>query len=218
MIYKKYNFFSSYERILLLAPHPDDEIFSCGGLLGKIMGNNDKMINVIYISDGGKGHPEWTISSNMVLQRKNEANSVMNRLGINRYGFWNYPDGELEKYQSYIEHKLRDTINKITPEIVLCPHKQDEHPDHIATAKALKNILKEYKKILYIGYEMWKKIQQPNLYVTLSKKEIEQKLQCVEIYKSQLQIFDYRSLLIKSMQQRGDEINEDYAEAFIAYF
>ena len=43
------------ERILIIAPHPDDEVLGCSGLIQRSL-KEGKQVDVVILSGGGKSH------------------------------------------------------------------------------------------------------------------------------------------------------------------
>lgn len=43
------------ERILIIAPHPDDEVLGCSGLIQRSL-KEEKPVDVVILSGGGKSH------------------------------------------------------------------------------------------------------------------------------------------------------------------
>ena len=43
------------ESILIIAPHPDDEVLGCSGLIQRVLGEG-KQVDVVILSGGGKSH------------------------------------------------------------------------------------------------------------------------------------------------------------------
>ena len=60
------------DKVLVLAPHPDDEVMGCGGLLSKYSTNCD----VVFLTDGRHGAQDSSSPIEMALIRKKEAQSV----------------------------------------------------------------------------------------------------------------------------------------------
>src|SRR4051812_38246721 len=91
-------------RILLLAPHPDDEVLSAGGLLQRAAAANAR-VDVLFITDG-ESNPwpqralmrKWKISETdkrrWGRKRQREARAALVRLGIaqDRANFLGLPD------------------------------------------------------------------------------------------------------------------------------
>ncbi len=55
------------------------------------------------------------------------------------------------------------------------------------------------------------------MYIELSDYEYNKKLDLMNIYKSQLRVFDYKSVVISRLLKRGHDINTNYAESYMIY-
>ena len=59
-------------RVLVLAPHPDDDVIGCGGTLCKHVQADDEVM-VAYMTDGSRGTIDLRESVNLVAKRNGEA-------------------------------------------------------------------------------------------------------------------------------------------------
>ena len=96
-------------RLLVVAPHPDDETLGAGGLMARVheMGGR---VNVVYLTDGD-GYPEGVQTEGHIesptsadyrgygRERRREARNALLTLGLDRasYTFLGFPDGGLSK-------------------------------------------------------------------------------------------------------------------------
>src|SRR4030065_2216815 len=109
------------KKVLVLAPHPDDETLGCGGTIALYVLNGAEVQSAI-ISDGGKISNEFTDEEiNIVTMRKKESLAAAKILGIQQTHFLGYPDGELRKYKDEIQQKLEDIIEEFNPDIIFSP-------------------------------------------------------------------------------------------------
>ncbi|MDI6734993.1 MAG: PIG-L deacetylase family protein [bacterium] len=175
------------ERVLVLAPHPDDESIGCGGVLYQHYLSGEK-ITVVFLTDGCQGRYRRRISEEeIVKQRKEEAKKAAVVLGIQNIIFWDYKDGELCSNEESIK-RMRELIPTITPDVVYLPYFVDEHEDHWATNKIF---LEACPKITYrfkvFAYEVWTPLI-PNYLVNITK-QMDKKLKALECYKTQIETF-----------------------------
>ncbi len=209
-------------KILVIAPHPDDEVLGCGGTLAKHCKQGDE----IYLIIATKGYtPDWT--KEYLEIRKKEIENVKKILGIKKIFFLNYPTVKLDTIpQKEINDALYKIVNQVKPDIVYIPFKGDLNKDHRilfeASLVALRPINHKCKKIL--AYEVLSETEwgqeieifKPNVYVDITDT-IDIKLEAMKAYKSELKSFPHpRSLeAIKALAiKRGSEIGVKYAESF----
>lgn len=89
---------ASGKTILIISPHPDDDIIGCGGALAFLGGRQNRLI-VVYLTAGEKGTLDASEKpSNIEIVRKREAIAAYSRLGFEDAELiWlGYPDGELD--------------------------------------------------------------------------------------------------------------------------
>jgi LmbE family N-acetylglucosaminyl deacetylase len=130
------------KRILVLAPHPDDETLGCGGTIA-ICGARGAEVRVAVISDGGKIMPaeDDDARADIVALRKAEAQEACRILGVKEMSFLGYPDGDLKGHTGGIRADVSELLDRFRPEIVLSPSPLDYHEDHIAVSKIAAEIV-----------------------------------------------------------------------------
>lgn len=119
---------------LVFAPHPDDEVFSMGGVLTQAA-SRGQSINIVYMTNGELGGDADT--------RIAEAHSVCEVLNAKAY-FLNIPDSSVKA-----THALFLIIKKLVvdlkPDNVFLPSPQEYHADHRGTAACVWRGLQEAK-------------------------------------------------------------------------
>ncbi|MGB9874109.1 MAG: PIG-L deacetylase family protein [Hydrogenobacter sp.] len=118
--------------VVVIAPHPDDEVLGCGGTLYKhAQAGNEVLLYVL--TDGSK-----FLDGN---KRKEECVRVSKILGISSVEFLDFPDGELKNHMPSLKSALEERIKDFQK--VYAPHPLDHHPDHIATSLTVISIFEE---------------------------------------------------------------------------
>lgn len=199
------------KKALVLSPHPDDDVFGCGGTL-KILCDKGAEIKVIYLANGSARKK----SDNFVAQtRQNEAEVGAKIIGINSLVFWDNNDNELGVNAGTIK-KLKLEIDNFKPDIIFSPALVDPHPDHQETAKLLAKTLSDVKfEGQIFQYEIWQPIF-ANRLITIDKT-VENKKTAILAYKSQLDCRSYLTAILGLNQYRAGMFNAgEYAEAFFA--
>lgn len=126
--------------ILIVAPHMDDEVLACGGLIALLPDKH--RIHVLYATDGtmspapvlpGSG----VASSDLGELRRRESVAAMTVLGVpaDNLSFLDLPEARLQRYTAELEKRFLDLIRRIRPDHVLVPFRFDRHPDHLAVNK-----------------------------------------------------------------------------------
>lgn len=226
------------QRLLIIAPHPDDEIIGCGGLIQKIKKAGGKVF-VLFLTVGDTNDfSKKGISTS--LQRKKEIEKVASFLKYDKYdialaGSKYHLKLDLlgqKKLMDVIERESSVSIEKIKPTIVAFPSPSSYNQDHRAAASATHATLRPAEKkakhfvATLLSYEepadLWNTTQQilPNVFLPITEKEARTKLQALKLYKSQLRPFpNLRSIkVLESLAiLRGAQASTKFAEAFTTH-
>ncbi|MFM9923738.1 PIG-L deacetylase family protein [Variovorax sp. H27-G14] len=123
-------------RAVVVAPHPDDEVLSVGGLLAQLA-DIGTPVAVIAVTDGTASHQgstEWP-ADRLAQTRPSETLQALRCLGLHiepiRLGL---PDGGLQVSRALLAARL---VQLLRPrDVVFTTWRQDGHPDHEATGEA----------------------------------------------------------------------------------
>lgn len=207
-------------NVLVLAPHPDDDSFGCGGTIKK-MANSGAKITVAYFCDGGGGIKETrdktqdTNNKELVETRKKEAKATASILGISEQVFFGYKDGELSKGKAVLK-ALADLIKRVKPDIIFVPSFIDNHPDHKAVNDILVNFLEKNESVFEIwAYEVWTPLYANRIVMINDEKEVKE--QSMLAHQSQLEARGYVKAVLGLNQYRAEINNRTgLAEAYFA--
>lgn len=135
--------------MLVLAPHPDDEVFGCGGSILCHLGAGD-LVTVIVVTDGAFGPCDDR--RGYALTRQRESRRAAEVLGYGEPIFWDLPDRGLEYGEPLIERILA-TLDTLAADIVYAPSWWEIHPDHLvlalATAEAVRRCARPVQLVMY---------------------------------------------------------------------
>lgn len=109
--------------MLVLAPHPDDEVFGCGGAIASHV-RSGQPVCVVVLTDGAL-YAEAEV-------RQQESLAAAQVLGYGAPEFWNFPDGGLP-YCEELVLRLVDKIARCGADLVYAPSPLEFHPDHRQT-------------------------------------------------------------------------------------
>ena len=204
------------DRVLVLSPHPDDDIFGLGGTIARMSASGAK-VSVAYFCDGSGGVAEvgGKRDTGLVELRRAEAKKAGEILKISEQVFFGYPDDKLAAGTS-ANLALNDLIKRVKPDIIFVPSFLDNHPDHRAVNEILfKSIAQENPNLPIWLYEIWTPIF-ANRIVNITDV-IEEKQAAIATQESQLKSRGYDKAILGLNQYRA-EINglEGYAEGFFA--
>lgn len=126
--------FSGSDRVLVFAPHPDDETIGCGGTIA-LLREAGCDVHIVLLTDGGAGDP-FKYAEDVVATRRAEFSAALSCLGGATYDLYNESDGSLSPVN--VRKKIEATIKKFAPTIIFSPSLLDYHRDHVATALAVR--------------------------------------------------------------------------------
>ena len=182
----------SNEKLLVIAPHSDDEVLGCGGLISKVKKSGGKVFVLIFNLGFEKDD-----TSESQEKRKNEVKNAMDVLGVDDYDLVNSEPNNNRNLDSKPLHDLIEVIEstsnvsleKISPTIVAIPTIFSHHQDHVhvhhACIAALRPISTPVSSIV-LSYEApehsrWSAsgIFEPNFFVEIDN-EIEDEIAALE--------------------------------------
>jgi len=223
------------EKLLVIAPHADDEILGCYGLMNKVKQNGgDVYVQILTMGNYTK------INGTKVSKEtwKQEFLTATKFVGVKDYdiAFNTKKIKHLDEIQEVklielLESKSKISISKICPTIVAIPTIFSSHQDHVYAYKAAITALRPHPQNvafmpkLVLSYEspeyyFWSAYSEfgkfsPNFYLELSKHDIENKIMALNFYKSQILPNQRDGHKVESLAKiRGSEIGIDYAESF----
>jgi len=194
------------DKILILAPHADDESIGCGGLLLKYASQCD----VIFLTDGRYGDKDIE-PIKMIEIRKKEFESVMHKLSVNNFILLDIEDTKLED-----NYPIFKTIDFNNYDYICIPNNLDQHPDHKTVTKHIKKAYLENninKGIKILMYEVWGALPLPNFYTDISDK-IKDKKEIINMYHSQIKHIDYATKITSLNEYRGMIASKKSVEAY----
>ncbi|MDY6947880.1 MAG: PIG-L family deacetylase [Pseudomonadota bacterium] len=216
------------QKVLVLAPHMDDETIGCGGTLA-LHAQRGAQVTVVFLTDGRNGGSEVNTmygeqrvrkQQELIELRTIEARAALQRLGVNRMICMDAEDGALDKCE-WAAEKLRDVLRKHRPDIVYLPFYLEAHPDHRAASRVLLDAAAGTSlEFQCMGYEVWTPLF-PNCLVRIDST-VEVKKQALQEYPSQLKQCDYLHASIGLNAHRSAGLinpagfQGGYAEAFYA--
>ena len=186
--------------VLVLAPHPDDEVFGCGGAIALHRMHGDS-VHVIVISDGGKYSGES--KEHFIKTRQQESINGLKFLGDADIQFWTLPDGGLQPDENAVA-LLKKSLLSLAPDRIYVPWLGDNHPDHQATFRMLIDALTQVSTKIHPEiwqYEVWTPVV-PNRLVSIGAV-LEQKKQAIRAHVSQTASCDYEEGILGLNRYRG---------------
>lgn len=114
-------------RVLVVAPHPDDETLGCGGAL---LRHRDRGDEVHWMIATGI-HPEQGFPEARVAERAREIEQVASAYRFTSVRQLNFPTTRLDACpRGDIVGAMKDAFEAVRPELIYTPHHGDAHTDH----------------------------------------------------------------------------------------
>jgi LmbE family N-acetylglucosaminyl deacetylase len=182
----------SNENVLVISPHPDDEIIGCGGTLIKIIEEGAK-VSVLQLTDGSdsyalKESPEHIRKT----IRLKEANVVATNLGFAELILFKEVDSHVKCTIDNVK-KLSDILNRLHPKGIFVPFINDKHPDHIVSneilSKSLESSALNLPEVNILSYEVWSFVV-PNSF-SIIDNQFDKKSDMLLEYRTGMKVFDY---------------------------
>jgi len=212
-------------KVLVIAPHPDDETLGCGGTLFRHKQEGDKMYWIIVT--GISEETGW--SDKAVKKRDAEIDEVAEKYGFVDVFNLCFPTTKIDALPiSNLIVKITDVYKKVEPEIIYMPFAYDIHTDHQLIAKAMQSTFKWFRyphiqKVLM--YESLSETEfnfiedrtfRPNVFVDISQY-LDEKIDAMKIYESEVGDFPFprsEKTMRSFVALRGSQSGYEAAEAF----
>ncbi len=193
------------KRTLVIAAHPDDTEFICGGTIASMTANGHEVFYVV-VTSGELGLPPEQPDP---LAREPEQRAAADSLGVKSVTFLREPDGHVANSSS-LRFKLVQSIRELRPQLVITHSPtynlgsvRYSHPDHLAVGSAaLASVFPEsrngrfHRSQVEQGLEPWTVrevwlcgVEHPNFSVDISHY-FERKLIAAGMHESQKRHFD----------------------------
>ncbi|GAB3206551.1 PIG-L deacetylase family protein [Marinactinospora thermotolerans] len=192
------------ERILIFAPHPDDETLGCGGLMSKAKAAGAEVF-VQFITVGDTAD----FSAAGLSTAEERFREIKEVADFYRWDDWNiaFPGDEyhlkldrLPRFElaNAIERHSPLAIAELRPSVVITPHWTSYNQDHRATAEAVHTALRpsdnrmRHHPRLVLAYEeaadQWRyeATTSPNLLVELTEEHLDDKITAMRLYGTQI--------------------------------
>lgn len=228
----------SQKTLLVIAPHPDDEVLGCGGLIKQIKDKGGKVyVLFLTVGDTDDYRKEGKSTGS---ERTNEIEQVAEFMQYDDYRIafqGNQYHLKLDNIpQLEIMKELENgplSLNKLKPDIVATPYFSDYNQDHRAATmalfgatrpapddqKPLQRVILGYESVPTAGW--WDNAgSKMNCYLHLTEEELEAKMKGLELYASQVRTGNHPRALAsikKLAAMRGIESGVSFAEAFYLY-
>lgn len=211
-------------KVLVVAPHPDDETLGVGGTLLRHISNGDEVFWCVLTLSFRNSSLEYRMARESMVKDVVRAYAFADAFVLDYYS------GELDMVpQQQIIDTLASVMNRVEPNVVYCVGPSDVNTDHDIVYRCMMSATKpsyatSIRDILL--YEVPSSTNwafpgkaakfQPNVYVDI-EATIDRKIRILDLFGSELKDYPHpRSKeAVKALAMyRGSSVNVKYAEAF----
>lgn len=198
---------SNEDKILIVAPHPDDESIGAGGLLAMY----PNQCIVVVMTDGRYGNDSFS-QEEMIKIRQTEFENAMNAGGIIHWNMQGNEDGSLIANKQAFDH-----IDISGYTYLLLPNPADHHSDHTACYKYfMEKVAKAGKSIKVLAYEVHNPLSEVSMHLDITDV-INKKKEMISCYSSQISGHNYSDQIVSLAAFRAfqNENNGRYFETYL---
>lgn len=182
------------KKVLVIAPHPDDETLGCGGSLLRHKDEGCELYWLIITNISTK--QGW--NKEFVDRRAQEIKNVARAYSFKDVIKFNYPATKIiSSHVPDLVKEIGDLIDKIKAEIIYAPHIGDVHTDHKYISNAIESVIKWFRHPSIESFRVYETLSEtnfsfinnnnfyPNYFIDISKY-IDSKISNAKIYDSEM--------------------------------
>lgn len=178
-------------KVLVIAPHPDDETLGCGGTLLKHQDSNDQTYWMI-VTDISEN---IAYSKERIARREIEIEAVAKRYNFKDVFRLGYPTTTLDSVPNReLIQRISKVIYELKPHTLYVPYRNDIHTDHRAVFDAVMSSVKPFRCPSVHRVMLYETLSEteflvrpedggfkPNVWIDISNY-IEEKVRIMEMY------------------------------------
>lgn len=216
-------------KVLVIAPHPDDEALGCGGALLRLVRERpDTELHWVIVTEMPPG-AHW--SEQRASARRDEIAVVADRLKVRQVHKLGFPAARLDTVpMADLVGALSRVMSEVEPETVFVPYRHDVHTDHRYVFDAASACVKSFRYPsvrTVLAYETLSETEfgldpsagafRPNVWVDISR-DLEAKIELLGIYAGEMGAFPFprsREAVEALARLRGATAGVSAAEGFM---
>jgi len=218
------------KNILIIAPHPDDDVIGMGGTIA-VKAKEGYSFNIIYVTNGGgsiKTEDYKDLSKTELIRlRKTEAKKslvpLMDDISEAEQVFLGLESSKLFNNPELYTRELENILKTKKYDEIYIPYFEDKHATHRVIAELSMEAIKALKlKSELYAYETWDALPVgENTVIVDISKYYKNKLSAVSCHKSQCSITPFDEGIIAKNRYNAifSQVNTkkkmDYAELFL---
>lgn len=121
-------------HLVVVAPHPDDETLTVGGLVQRTVAGGG-IVQIVAVTDGGHADPERIGHDELAAVRREEQGAAVEALGVSASAIirLGVTDGSVADHERDVVAALDGLLEPGS--LVVAPWRHDVHPDHEAVGR-----------------------------------------------------------------------------------
>ncbi|WGW12283.1 PIG-L deacetylase family protein [Saxibacter everestensis] len=126
------------DGLVVVAPHPDDEVLGAGGIMAQARDRGIE-VTVVAVTDGDGSHPGSRLygAGELARVRARESEHALGLLGVRAAARLGLRDGQVAAEEDRLVGLIADVLRNAPPNaLCLTSWRHDGHPDHEATGRA----------------------------------------------------------------------------------
>lgn len=218
--------FHSDRSVVVLAPHPDDEVLGAGGTIARLA-DAGRDVHVVVVTRGQE--PDFPRELTQTVRK--EAQKAHDHLGVIQTHWLDFPAARLADLpHKDLNAKIGSLVKELRPEVLLVPHVGDMHLDHqhvfISSLVAARPHQEDYPATI-LAYETLSETNWnapyltpaflPNVFFDITET-IDRKLEAFALFESQVREAPHERSVetIRALASlRGATVHRQAAEAFV---
>ena len=141
---------------LVFAPHPDDEVLGCGGVIA-LKARAGTRVQVVIMTDGRASHSTFIPADELARIRRAEAREAASQLGLDGgYIHLDFEDQRLTQHREAACDRTVRIIDQFKPDEIYLPHRRDGIVDHIETHRIVRQAVERVgRPVRLLEYPVW---------------------------------------------------------------
>lgn len=219
-----------FDRVLVIAPHADDDVLGCGGVISRLV-REGADVSVAVMTSGNAGDPDLFPLAG-TLQGRQEALKSHKVLGVKDTFFYDFPAPRLDTHPTYkISNAIEERIREREADTIFVSHRGDIHQDHrvifeaalVAARPINNNPVKRIYTYETLSETEWSApygddVFFPTVFIEIQEQDLERKVAAFNSYSPPRRQFPPHPRSTEGIRNlaklRGATISSDYAEAF----
>ena len=200
------------KRLLILAPHADDEVLGCGGAIQHYSSRGDQ----VFVNIVSNRIIDHEVDEEYISDTKSNASSVARMLGIQKLFFSDLIDERMDLRLIDVIIPIEEVMRKVAPDIVFVPNDGDTDQDHRAVAEACRVACRSVDTVFTYEVPGPSRYFEPTFYLDI-EDYIDLKIEAMGLYEGEWRPYPHprspEGLRIHA-QSRGLESDLRFAEAY----